>query len=102
MVLLRKDSFEKVVNLLKDIQQGEAIVKANLEAVFTSIKLIQTLAHESDKNKQALELAVKQLAHISGVLSAVIQFGTPVKKVAPSELTAEEIDDLKSNDEEFR
>lgn len=102
MVLLRKDSFEKLVNLLKDLQQGEAIVKANLEAVFTSIKLIETLAQESDKNKPALELAVKQLTHISGALSSVIEFGAPVKKVAPSELTAEEVEDLKNNDEDLR
>ncbi len=102
MVMLRKDSFEKLVNLLKDLQQGEAVVEANLEAVFNSIKLIETLAQESDANKPAFKLAVKNLTLISGALSSVIEFGAPVKKVAPSELTAEEIEDLKKNDEDLR
>jgi hypothetical protein len=91
LVILRKDTFEKMISLLKDLQHGDATVRGNLDAVFSSLELVERLVEESPEGKNSnLQLAVKTLTHIVGRINAEITLSAPPKPVQASELTDEE------------
>lgn len=95
MVLLRKDTFEKLVSIFRDLEQGDAAVRNNLEAVFNTLKLVEQLAEQSAGKDSSLERAVKTLTHICGTISSEITYSAPFKKVTSADLSAEEIAALK-------
>src|SRR4051812_13037846 len=41
LVMLKKEAFEKIITVLRDLHGGEPVIKANLEAIFTPIKVIE-------------------------------------------------------------
>lgn len=94
MVMLRKDTFEGMVKTLQDLQSGEAVIRSNFEAVFNSVNLVGKLAAKHGQDDE-LNLAVKTLIHVFGTISTVIEYSAPVKKVHPSALTNEEVEELK-------
>lgn len=93
MVLLRKDSFEVLTNLISDLEKNEAFIKQNFEAAFRSVRLVQKLIDEQTNGQETpLKLAVEQMTHIWGQFSSTIEFHAKSKKVRSSKLTPEEIE----------
>ncbi len=99
MVILRKDTFEKLTSVLRDLERGDAAVRSNLDAVFNSLKLVEELAEKSAGKDSSLERAVRSLTHICGTISSVITYAAPFKRTSSSELSADEIEALKELEE---
>ena len=95
MVLLRKDTFEKLITILRDLERGDAAVKSNLDAVFNTLKLVEQLAEKSAGKDSSLERAVRSLTHICGTINSVITYAAPFKTTTSAELSAEEAEALK-------
>lgn len=95
MVLLRKDTFEKLITILRDLERGDAAVKSNLDAVFNTLKLVEELAEKSAGKDSSLERAVRSLTHICGTINSVITYTAPFKKTSSSELSVDEIEALR-------
>lgn len=95
LVMLRKDQFEKIVKVLEDLLNGEAVIRANLSAVFSSIKVIEKLVEEQGPEDTALYRAVHSLMEICGTVNSVVEFSNPPRKVRPSKLTAQEAEELR-------
>ena len=100
MVMMRKDLFESMLNTLKDLTSGEAVIKTNLDAVIDGIKLIEKLISPT-KEEDALVLAVKQLTRCTATISTVIEHSAPKRRVKPSVMTEEELAELKKYDKDL-
>ncbi len=95
LVMLRKDEFEKVVKVLEDLLNGEAVIRSNFETVFSMVKVIEKLVEEQGSEDTALYRAVHSLMKICGTVSSVVEFSNPPRKVRPSKLTAQEAEELR-------
>lgn len=100
MVMLRKDTFEHTIKILHDIQHGEIMVKANLEALFDQVKMVTTLFEQGSANiaqqqNETFTIAIRNLTRVTGQIQSVLQYVKPQKNVSPSELTADEQEELR-------
>lgn len=100
MVMLRKDTFEQTVKILHDIQHGEIMVKANLEALFDQVRMVTALYEQgsvqiAQPQNETFTIAIRNLTRVTGQIQSVLQYVKPQKSVSPSELTNEELEELK-------
>lgn len=99
MALLRKDQFEALLKVIRDIESGQAAVRYDVQALVDAIGIIQDLV---DAQKAALpkELerplskAVHLIVTLWGKVSSSILVQAPKRHVAPSPLSEEELQPL--------
>jgi hypothetical protein len=94
MALLRKDQLEALIKILHDLEGGQAVIKYDIEALFTAAALVQELV---ENKLDALPADLKPLAkamslflNLWGKVSSTILVQAPQRSVQPSPLSKEE------------
>lgn len=95
LVMVRKDTFEKMLKVLEDLVQGEAVVRTNMAVVFRIMKTVEKLIEPEAAKDSALYHAVHSLSEAFGTMSTVIEFSSPKRKMRPSKRSAKEEEELR-------
>lgn len=95
MVLLRKDQFEALLKVIRDLENGQAAVLYDGQALFDAMGLIRDLVEANkemlpEKVERPLSKAVNVMVHLWGKVSSSIIVHAPKRQVTPSPLSEEE------------
>lgn len=93
MALLRKDQLESLIKVLRDIQNGQAAIKYDVQAIFQTVDLIKDVLknHEIKEEETSLYKAVNVFVTLWSKISSTVLIRAPIKKVKPSPLSTEEM-----------
>lgn len=97
LLLMRKDQFERILNLIKDIEAGQASISHNLDLAITQIECVEhgVSKHDSELAKKAVKVLKGLVANISSKIHITKGPG----KVELSELSPEEKEAAIEDDE---
>ncbi len=95
MVLMRKDKFEHMFKLLRDLQNAQAAVQLDMSTLFQAVEamqsLVETRAQELPESvSKPMAKMTKLIVNIRSRIPAKIVVRSPRRKLQPSPLSKEE------------
>ena len=95
MVLMRKDKFEHMFKLLRDLQNAQAAVQVNMSTLFHAIEAMQSIVETREQElpesvKKPMSKMTKLIVNIRSRIPAKIVVRSPRRKLQPSPLSKEE------------
>lgn len=93
MVLLRKDMFENLVKLLKDVISGEVQIKTDVQTMLDAIAILKNRVSEQglDTKDQILGNAIQIISRMQGQVNSSLNFTAPFRPVSPGPLSEEDL-----------
>lgn len=95
MALLRKDQFEALIKILRDVENGQAAIQFDVAALFDAVGIVQDLVEAKkqalpEELEKPLSKAVSLIVNLWGKISSTIFVQAPKRQVKPSPLSEEE------------
>lgn len=94
LVLLRKSKFEGMIKLFRDLHNGQAHIKFNIDTLMSAVALIKSRIEEKQINDVQLQESLKILATITTQINSEILVSGTKRGVKLSEVDSSELDGL--------
>lgn len=93
IVILKKELFETVLKLLKDVLSGEVQIKTDVQTLLDAIAILKDRVSERglDTKDQILGNAIQIISRVQGKVTSSLNFVAPVRPIKPTTLSEDEI-----------
>lgn len=94
LVLLRKSKFESLVKIFRDLNNGQAHIRLNIDMLVSAITILESrISEKKIEDKQVIE-TLKILSRVTAQISSEIYISGHKKAPILSKATDEELDGL--------
>jgi ribosomal protein S20 len=91
LVIMSKNIFERMVNMLSDIEAGNIGVSTNIEVISQQLTLIEKLIEQQNKKElEPVEMAISVMSKIISTTKTQFFLASDTASLKPSRLTEEE------------